>query len=81
MSNDPVDVRAELDGDMAHKFQDLQDFLDTRSGKRKYGKANTLRLAVELGHERMRQIKEKERKAMESYQSVKQEMDDKLEDL
>lgn len=67
-----VDTRAELSGERAEKFQDLQDHLDEKKGK--YGKASTLRMAVDLAHERLQDLQKERQSSVESFEQAERKL-------
>lgn len=51
-----IDARAKLEGERAEKFTDLKEFLKRNS--QKSGNANTLRMAVDMAHDKIGEIKQ-----------------------
>jgi hypothetical protein len=76
-----IDARANLENEHEKMFNELQSFLEDRTNNQKYGNANTIRLSIELAHEKMTEIKEKENKTLENYQEIKRDIENKLDNL
>jgi hypothetical protein len=76
-----IDARANLENEHEKMFNELQTFLEDRTNNQKYGNANTIRLSIELAHEKMTEIKERENKTLENYQEIKRDIENKLDNL
>jgi len=76
-----MDARVELEGSNQDKFKDLQDFLEERTNNEKYGKANTLRLAVQLGHQKMEELKQDRKEKVEEFKEYEKKIEKAVDDL
>ena len=70
-----MDARVELEGSNQDKFEELQDFLEERTNNEKYGKANTLRLAVNLAHQRMGELKDNRKEKIEEFKEYEKKIE------
>lgn len=75
------EVKADLEDENLEKFEDLKEFLKERSNNRKYGNANTLRLAIELGHERMKELEENRSESIENFKKWEEKIEKAVDNL
>jgi len=75
------EVKADLEDRNLEKFNELQDFLEERSNNRKYGNANTIRLAIKLGHERMKELKENRAESIEDFKKWESKIENAVDEL
>jgi hypothetical protein len=75
------EVKADLEGENLEKFNELQDFLEKRSNNRKYGNANTIRLAIELGHERMKELEENRAESIQDFKKWESKIENAVNEL
>ena len=76
-----MDARVELEGSNKDKFQELQEFLEERTNNEKYGKANTLRLSVQLGHQKMEELKQDRKEKVEEFKEYERKIEKAVEEL
>jgi dTDP-D-glucose 4,6-dehydratase len=76
-----IDARANLEDENAKRFDELQEFLKERSNHQKYGNANTLRLAVKLGHERMQELKEERKETVEEFKKYEKKIENAVNEI
>jgi lysyl-tRNA synthetase class I len=73
------EVRADLEEDTLEKFKELQGFLKDNS--RNYGNANTLRLAIRLGHERMEEIQSNRAESIQNFKKWEEKIQNEVDKL
>jgi len=76
-----LDVRADLEDRHKKQFDELQEFLKDRSNNEKYGNANTLRLAVELGHQKMEEIKQNRKEKVKEFREYEKKIEKAVNNL
>ena len=76
-----MDARVELEGSNKDKFEELQEFLEERTNNEKYGKANTLRLAVQLGHQKMEEIKQNRKEKVKEFREYEKKIEKAVNNL
>jgi len=76
-----LDVRAELDNQTAKKFDEIQSFLKERSNNQKYGNANTVRLSVNLAHQKMQELKEERKEKVEEFKEYEKKIENAVNNL
>lgn len=76
-----IDVRAELDGEHEKKFDELQAFLSERTNGEKYGNANTMRMAIRLGHKKMQEIKKNRKEKVEEFKQYEKKIEKAVNNL
>lgn len=73
------EVRTDLEGENLEKFKDLQKFLEDKS--RNYGNANTLRLAIRLGHERMKEMEDSRAESIQNFKKWEEKIQKQVDNL
>lgn len=76
-----LDVRADLEDRHEKQFDELQEFLKDKSNHEKYGNANTLRLAVELGHQKMEEIKQNRKEKVKEFREYEKKIEKAVNNL
>lgn len=67
-----LDVRAEIEGSRAEKFQELRDHLEAKQGK--YSKAETMRMAVDLAHQKLQDLRKEKTQTMKNFEEVENKL-------
>lgn len=76
-----IDVRAELEDQDARKFDQLQAYLKEISSGQKYGKANTVRLAVRLAHEKMEELQAERKETVKDFKKYERKLERLINDV
>lgn len=74
-----IDVRVSLDDEDGHKdaqkFDQLQSYLKEKTNGERYGNAQTARIAVRLGHEKMQEIKEEREESIKEFKKYEKKIE------
>lgn len=70
-----------LDQELAEKAQEINDYLKNLSNNRKEGKAETGRMAIILGHERLKEIKDQKNNYINSIEELRKKEKQYIEKL
>lgn len=70
-----IDVRAQLEDQDAQKFDQLQAYLKETTSGQKYGKANTVRIAVRLAHEKMEELQQERKETVKDFKKYERKLE------